>query len=190
MGGDPEQNFKEEGMKTRKRFMVIGGIMLLVVLTGFGVFAARGSGGWSGCGPSFGPCGRGFQHVPWGRGDMHEFVLWKLDSKVEELKLTSLQKEKYGELRTNIKGHFSAAKEERKRLREVFRAEMAKENPDVSGLTKTMKKKIQDVSGIMQSDLDLIAAFYGSLDNAQKQKVVSGIREKMAGRGPYREVQP
>jgi len=176
-------------MKIQKRFMVIGGIILLVVLAGFGVFAAWGPGGWSGCGPHFGPWGRGFHNGPWGRGDMHEFVLWKLDSKMEELKLTPLQKEKYGELRTRLKGHFSAAKDERKRLREDFRAEMAKEIPDVAGLTKTMKKKIQDVSGIMQTDLDLIAAFYGSLDNTQKQKVVSGIREKMAGRGPCGEEQ-
>jgi hypothetical protein len=65
--------------------------------------------------------------------------------------------------------------------------EAAKEAPDVTGLTKTMKKKIQDVSGIMQNDLDLIAAFYRSLDNTQKQKVVSGIRERMAGRGPCGE---
>jgi hypothetical protein len=50
-------------------------------------------------------------------------------------------------------------------------------------LTKAIKKKIQDVSGIMQSDLDLIAAFYGSLDNEQKQRVVRGIRERMAARG-------
>lgn len=50
-------------------------------------------------------------------------------------------------------------------------------------LTKIMKKKIQDISGIMQTDLDLIAAFYGSLDNAQKQKVMSAIRERMAAHG-------
>jgi hypothetical protein len=174
-------------MKIQKRFMVIGGIILLVVLAGFGVFAAWGPGGWSGCGPQFGPWGWGFHHGPFSRGDMHEFVLWKLDSEMEELKLTPIQKEKYGELRTSIRGHFSAAKEERTRLREVFRAEMTKEAPDVASLTKTMKKKIQDVSGIMQTDLDLIAAFYGSLDNTQKQKVVSGIRERMAGRGPCGE---
>jgi len=41
----------------------------------------------------------------------------------------------------------------------------------------------------MQIDLDLIAAFYGSLDNTQKQKVVSGIREKMARKGPCGEEQ-
>jgi hypothetical protein len=176
-------------MKIQKRFMVIGGIILLVVFAGFGVFAAWGPGGWSGCGPHFGPWGRRFHHGPFSSGDMHEFVLWKLDSKMEELKLTPLQKEKYGELRTCIKGHFSAVREERKRLREDFRAEMAKETPDVAGFTKTMKKKIQDVSGIMQTDLDLIAAFYGSLDNTQKQKVVSGIREKMASCGPRGEEQ-
>jgi hypothetical protein len=177
-------------MKIRKRFMVIGGITLLVGLVGFGVFAARGPGGWSGCGPSFGPCGRGFHHGSWTRGDMAEFVLWRLDNKIEDLNLTPLQKTKYGELRNSIKKHLSAARKERESLRKAFHGEMAKETPDVAGMTMTMKKKIQDVSGIMQSDLDLVAAFYGSLDNAQKQKVVSGIRDKMAAHGPYREVQP
>lgn len=170
-------------MKMSKRFMVIGGIILLVVLAGFGVFAAWGPAGLSGCGPSFGPCGRGFHHGPWGKGEMAEFVLWWIDSKIEDLKLTPLQQEKYGELRKSVKGHLSSAKEEREKLREVFRLEIAKETPDVTALMKTMKKKIQDVSGVIQSDLDLVASFYGSLDNAQKQKVVSAIRERMAAQG-------
>ncbi len=176
-------------MKIRKRFMVIGGIVLLVVLGGVGVFAAWGPGRWSGCGPHFGPCGRGFHHGPWNRGEMAEFALWKLDNKIQDLSLTPLQKEKYGELRKSIRGHFFSAKEERERLRKAFREEIAKETPDVVSLTKTMKKKIHDVSGIMQADLDLIAAFYGTLDNAQKQKMMAGIREKMAGRGPCWEGQ-
>ena len=170
-------------MKMSKRFMVIGGIILLVVLAGFGVFAAWGPAGLSGCGPSFGPCGRGFHHGPWSKGEMAEFVLWRIDSKIEDLKLTPLQKEKYDELRKSVKGHLSSAKKEREKLREVFRSEIAKETPDVTALTKTMKKKIQDVSGVMQSDLDLVASFYGSLDDAQKQKVVSAIRERMAAQG-------
>jgi hypothetical protein len=170
-------------MKMSKRFMVIGGIILLAVFAGLGAFAAWGHGGWSGCGPSFGPCGRGFHHGPWGKGDMTEFVLWRIDSKIEDLKLTSPQKEKYDELRKSVKGHLSSAKEEQEKLREVFRSEIAKESPDVAAVTKTMKKKVQDVSGIIQGDLDLVAAFYGSLDNAQKQKVVSAIRERVASRG-------
>lgn len=176
-------------MKIRKHFMVIGGIVLLVVLGGVGVFAAWGPGRWSGCDPHFGPCGRGFHHGPWNRGEMAEFALWKLDNKIQDLSLTPLQKEKYGELRKSIRGHFFSAKEERERLRKAFREEIAKETPDVVSLTKTMKKKIHDVSGIMQADLDLIAAFYGTLDNAQKQKMMAGIREKMAGRGPCWEGQ-
>jgi len=176
-------------MKISKRFMVIGGIILLAVLAGFVVFAARGPGEWPCCGPSFGPYGRGFHHGTWERGEMAEFALWRIDNKIQDLNLTPLQKEKYGELRKSIKGHFSSVKEERERLRKVFREEIAKETPDVVSLTKTMKKKIQDISGIMQAELDLIAAFYGSLDNAQKQKMMAGIREKMAGRGPCWEGQ-
>ena len=156
-------------MKISKRFVVFGGITLLLIVL-------------SGCGHHFGPWGRGFHHGPWGGKDMSDFVLKRLDSKMEELNLTPVQKEKYNELRTNIKIHLSEAKEDRKKFKETIRAEMTKDTPDVAGLTETMKKKIQDVSGIMQADLDLIASFYGSLDNAQKQKVVSGIRERMAAR--------
>jgi Spy/CpxP family protein refolding chaperone len=184
MGNDPEQKLlRRNDMKMSKRFMVIGGTILLVVLAGFGVFAAWGPAGWSGCGPSFGPCGRGFHNGPWGKGEMAEFVLWRIDSKIEDLKLTPLQKEKYDELRKSVKGHLSSAREEREKLREVFRSEVTKESPDVAALTKTMKKKIQDVSSVMQTDLDLVAAFYGSLDNTQKQKIMSAIRERMATRG-------
>jgi len=170
-------------MKIRKRFMVIGGVILLVILSGFGVFAAWGLAGWPGCSPSFGPFGRGFHHGSWDRGEMIEFAFWRLDNRIQDLNLTPIQKEKYDELRKSMKGHFSGANEERVRLRKVFLEEMAKEVPDVVSLTKIMKKKIQDISGIMQTDLDLIAVFYGSLDNAQKQKVMSAIRERMAAHG-------
>jgi len=160
-------------MKIRKRFVVFGGIaLLLMVLVG--------------CGLHYGPWSKGFHSRPWDDKNIPDVILQRLDSKVDDLKLTAVQKEKYNELRTSLKTHFSEAKEDRKKFKEVIRSEMAKETPDVAGLTETMKKKIQDVSVIMQNDLDLFAAFYGSLDNTQKQKVMKGIREKMDGYGPCR----
>jgi len=160
-------------MKIRKRFVVFGGItLLLMVLVG--------------CGLHHGPWGNGLHFRSWNDKNMPDVILQRLDNKVDDLKLTSVQREKYNELRAGLKTHFSEAKEDRKKFKEVVRSEMAKETPDVAGLMETMKKKVGDMSTIIQNDLDLFAAFYGSLDSIQKQKVVKGIREKMDGYGPGR----
>ncbi len=160
-------------MKIKKRFVVFGGIaLLLIVLVG--------------CGLHYGPWGKGFHSRPWDDKNMPDVILQRLDSKVNDLKLTPVQKEKYNELRASLKTHLSEAKEDHKKFKEVVRSEIAKDTPDITGLTVTMKKKVGDMSVIIQNDLDLFAAFYGSLDSIQKQKVVKGIREKMAGYGPCR----
>lgn len=161
-------------MKTSRRFVVFGSITLLLMVL-------------SGCGSHLGPCGMGFHHGPWGDKGIPDSVLRRLDSKMEDLNLTPAQKEKYSELRTSLKTHLSGAKEDRKKFREAFRAEISKDAPDVAALTEAMKRKIQDVSTIMQGDLDLVAAFYGSLDATQKQKVMAGIRERMNRRHPWGE---
>jgi len=112
---------------------------------------------------------------------MPGFVLGRLDGKVEELDLTPVQKAKYDEVRAQLKTHLLAAREDRKKFRELLRTELAKESPDVAVLSAIMKKKIQGISGTMQNDLDLLATFYSTLDDGQKQKVMSGIREKWPG---------
>lgn len=160
-------------MKIKKRFVVFGGIALLLTIL-------------VSCGLHCGPWGKGFHSRPWDDRNMPDSILQRLDSKVDDLKLTPVQKEKYNELRISLKTHFSEAKVDRKKFKEVIGSEMAKDTPDMTGLMETMKKKIQDVSVIMQNDLDLFAAFYGSLDSMQKQKVMKGIREKMAGYDPCR----
>ncbi|MEW6262755.1 MAG: Spy/CpxP family protein refolding chaperone [Thermodesulfobacteriota bacterium] len=152
-------------MNLRKRLVFFGGLTLLLMVL-------------SGCGPHYGA---------WSDKARPDFVFRRLDSQVEDLNLTPVQKEKYCELRASLKTHFSEAQEDRRKFKETFRAEIAKDTPDVADLTETMKKKIEDVSTIMRSDLDLLAAFYGSLDNTQKQKVVTVIRERMNRRCPCGE---
>jgi Spy/CpxP family protein refolding chaperone len=171
-------------MRNKKRFMVVGGILLAVVLAGSAVVEAWGPGGWLGRG---GGCGGWFHHGFRGGKNMSDFVLRRLDEKVNALNLTATQKEKYNEFRTSIKTHLSEAIEDRRALRESLHAEMAKEIPDVAGLTERMKMKIQEVSGAMQKNLDLFAAFYGNLDNNQKKQLVSEIQERMSEYGRERD---
>jgi hypothetical protein len=160
-------------MKTKKRFMVVGGIILGMLLSGAAAVEAWGPGGWRGC-------GGWFHHGFHGGKDMPDAVLRHMDKKVGELNLTAAQKVKYDELRASIKTHLSEAVEDHKALRESLYGEMAKEVPDVAVLVEKMKVKVQDVSTIMQKNMNLAAAFYGSLDDNQKKQVVSEIKKRMA----------
>lgn len=153
-------------MKSKRRFAVIAGAVgISMVLAGMGIAEAFG-GGFHRC--------HGF-----GR-DMPAFMLKRLDKKVEELKLTPEQKVKYDELRGQLKANFTAAKEDREKFREIARAELAKESPDVAALTGMMKKKVEAFSATVQHDMDLFASFYSTLDENQKKKVAADISRRMA----------
>jgi hypothetical protein len=164
-------------MKIQRRLTVIGGTMLIIMFfAGLGIGEAFG-GRMFRCGPHFGPFG----------GDMHGFVLKRLDRKIKELNLTAAQQTRYDELRAQLKERLLAAKEDRKKFRETVHTELAKESPDVAVLTAMTKKKIDGVSGALQDGLDLFADFYSTLDQDQKKKVLSGIRKRMAAQDACRE---
>jgi hypothetical protein len=174
-------------MKIRRRFVVIGGtIVVIMVLAVMGIAGAFGGGKFR-CGPHFGPFGGGFHRFHGIDGDMPGFLLKRLDGKIEELKLTPAQNTKYDEIRAHLKEQLVAAKEDRKKFREIVRNELAKESPDVAALNAMMKKKIEGLSGALQNDLDLFASFYSALDESQKQKVMAGIRGRMAAKDACRE---
>ena len=170
-------------MKIRKRFAVIGGMaVIIMILTGLGIAGAFG-GGKSGCGPRFSPFGGGFR----GAGDIPGFMLKRLDGKVKELDLTPGQQAEYDQLRARMKERMKAAKEDRKKFREIVRNELSKESPDVAALSGMMKKKIETTSLGLQNGLDLLVSFYSTLDEGQKQKVMAGFRERLAARDRCRE---
>ena len=175
-------------MKIQRRFAVIGGtIVIIMVFLGLGIAEVFGAGGKSCCGPHFGLLGGGFHRCQGFDGDMPGFVLKRLDGKIEALNLTPAQKTKYDELRAHLKEHLLAVKGDRKKFKEIVRNELAKESPDVDALNAMMKKKIEGVSGALQNDLDLVASFYSTLDEGQKQQVMVGIRKRMAAMDACRE---
>jgi len=175
-------------MKIQRRFAVIGGaIVIIVVFAGLGIAAVFGAGGKSCCGAHFGPNGSRFHRCHGFDGDMPGFVLKRLDNEMKELNLTPSQKTKYDDLRAHLKEHLLAAKEEKKKFNEIVRNELAKESPDAAALNAMIKKKIEGVSASMQNDLDLFASFYSTLDKGQKQQVMAGIRKRMAAMDACRE---
>ncbi len=167
-------------MKIRRSLVVMGGTMVIIMVLALGVAEVFAWGGKSGCGPFFGPFGGRFHHGRGFDGDMPGFMLKRLDKKVKDLNLTPDQKAKYDELRTRLKERMAAAKEDRLKFRETVRTELAKESPDVAVLNGMIKTKIGTVSGAMQEGLDAFTSFYSVLDEGQKQKVLAGIRKRMA----------
>ena len=157
-------------MKTKKKYFIIGGIVLFaILLTGFGLVAA------------WGPCGgfdRGF-HPGFHNKDFSEFILWRLDKRVEELDLSETQKGKYEEIKGKIETQLNEGMDDRKRLMEELQVEINKENPDLKILTESIKKRIKRISAFMEGNLDLFVDFYKNLDEEQKDRIMATIREKM-----------
>lgn len=157
-------------MGKRKKYFIVGSIVLLIVLlTGFGLVAARG------------PC-RGFHrgfHPGLHDKDVLEFILWRLDKRVEELDLSEAQKGKYEEMKGKIETRLKERRDDRKRFMEELQTAMNKEDPDVKVLSESIKKRIKRFSGFMEGNLDLFIEFYENLDKEQKEKIMAAIREKM-----------
>jgi Spy/CpxP family protein refolding chaperone len=157
-------------MGKRKKYFVVGSIVLLIVLfTGFGLVAARG------------PC-RGFHrgfHPGFHDKDVSEFILWRLDKGVEGLNLSEAQKGKYEEMKGKLETRFKEHRDDRKRWMEELQTAMKKEDPDVKVLSESVKKRMKRFSGFMEGNLDLFVEFYETLDKEQKEKIMAKIREKM-----------
>jgi len=160
----------ERIMGKRKKVFIAGGIVLLIVLLmGFGLVAARG------------PC-RGFHrgfHPGFHHKDVSEFILWRLGKGAEGLNLSEPQKGKYEEMKGKLEGRFKEHREHRKRWMVELQTAMNKENPDVEVLSESVKKRIKGFSGFMEGNLDLFVEFYETLDKEQKDKVMATVRKKM-----------
>lgn len=158
-------------MITKKRIVVGIVALLFTVVTGVGVAMAFGPGGCF---------GKGFHHGMFKDKDCAESIIAKMDKEAIELNLTGPQKEQYDIIRGTLKTHLSEAIEKRRTHMGEIGAEMAKDIPDLAGLAMGFKNNIQDAALAMQSHIDDFSAFYNSLNNEQKKKVASHIREKMA----------
>ncbi len=166
-------------MKKRNKVLFGSGmILLLMLLAGIGLVSAYGP--WGGSCPGFGPRFQDRGFFPGGHNkDRADFILWRMDKMAKELNLTSAQKAKYEVLKGNIKTHFTEGRNDRQKMKDQFRTEMSKEDPNIKNLAETMKTKTKHLSGFMNENLDLLVDFYESLDSSQKRLINDEIRERM-----------
>ncbi len=166
-------------MKTRNKILIGSGVIFLIMLiAGYGFVSARGP--WCDSGRGFYPRfhNKGF-HSGFHGKDMADFMLWRMDKKAEELNLTDIQKVKYEELKNNLKTHLSEGLSDHQRFIEGFHTEMAKEDPNVVLLAESIKAKINEMSGFMNENLDLLVEFFETLDDTQKRMIIDEIKERM-----------
>jgi hypothetical protein len=166
-------------MKTRNKVIIGSGVLFLFsLIVGYGLVIGSP---WGEPGGKFGPpfAGRGF-HSGFHQKEVAEFILWRMDKTAQKLNLTGEQKTKYEGLKSNITSRMSSGFEERRQLRARFHEEMTKENPDVQGLVESVKTRINEFSGFLSKNLDLLADFYDSLNVDQKRLLNTEIRERMA----------
>lgn len=166
-------------MKTKNKVFIGSGVVLLIILlTGLGLFAAGGT--WEGPSRGFHPGfhGRGV-HSGFGGEDFLEFTLWRMDRRAKALGLSDVQKKKYDEIRARIESQFREGIDDRKNMIEKFHTEMNKDNPDIAALADSVKKKVKVISEFMEENVDLFVGFYNTLDDNQKRQVIDAIRDRM-----------
>jgi hypothetical protein len=163
-------------MKIRKKHVVIGIVVLLVIIfLGFGLMAigkAR-----RGCDGHF-PMhfhGRGHHFGHFDKGSP-EHMLSFLDKRIQSLDLNETQEKKYEEIRAKIKSRLQEHIEDRKAFAEQIQKEVQRENPDINRMADLVKKRIQAMSSSMDEGLNYFVEFYKQLDDNQKKLIIERFR--------------
>ncbi|MBL7225155.1 MAG: hypothetical protein ISS59_03390 [Desulfobacteraceae bacterium] len=143
-------------MEFRKKLFIVGAIVLSI-----GLFA--------GCGgpPMF--CDRDFSN----------HILTRVDKHVEDLDLSATQKEKYAEIRLQIKDNLTKGAQSRKAFFTELKNEINKDNPDINLLTGLVKQRFKGGPSHLAENLELFEEFYNILDENQKALLMEDIRTKM-----------
>ena len=162
-------------MKTgRKKYFITGGIALAVmVLLGFGLVAARGPGRCFDRGLHRGFHGRNFSE--------HAFA--RLDGMIADLSLSDEQNEHFETMKKTIRDGMAEDGKDHEKLFLELRNEFENQDPDIEHAAGLLKNRFQKIPVHMETILDLFVEFYDSLDEAQKDRVLEGLRKKMERHG-------
>ena len=156
-------------MKTKKKMIIAGSILLSTLfIVGAGFVAQEGPGFYQG----------GFHHRFHGRG-FSKHILKRLDSRVEKLNLTDLQQEKYQEMRGRVEQEILEMKNNRGKFFQEIRKEMNQEAPDFEKIAGLLKGKLEQMPVKIGAHLDQFVEFYNVLDEEQKAQIINKFRDKM-----------
>ncbi len=161
------------------RVIAAGGIVVLLTA---GVLLMGHLGGCrQGCFSDRGFC-PGFSH----RGsplkcmgkDFKERVLSRIDGCVEDLNLSTDQKEKYVDIRQKLDENLTQGLERRKGFFMEVRKEICKEDPDMEAVAGLIKGGLDEMPSHVEEHLDLFVSFYRMLDENQKEVLLNKFRKR------------
>ena len=166
-------------MKSRKKYFIIGAIILLFVLFGgLGLIIACGPPGFCDRPPHPMFPGEGFHPRFFGK-DFSGHILSRMDSRVDDLELSEAQMEEYEEIRLKVKAGLIEAMENRKEFFSELKREINKDNPDMNALSDHIKEHLSQMPDFMSINLDLFMEFYSILDENQSARLMEEFRNRM-----------
>ena len=166
-------------MKSRKKYFIIGAIILLFVLFGgLGLIIACGPPGFCDRGPHPMFNGEGF-HPRFFCKDFSEHILSRMDNRVEELDLSETQMEEYEEIRLKVKAGLTEAMENRREFFRGLKREINKDNPDMNALSDHIWLHLSKMPDFMSINMDLFMEFYSILDENQRTRLLETFRNRM-----------
>ena len=158
-------------MKLKKRYVIVGSVVIfLVLVTGFCIVKASGD---------YGFCSRG-SHPPFFRKAFPERILNRMDSKMEDLNLSEVQKTKYAQLKTSFKADFEEMRTGRSKFMNDMRAVIDQKNPDMQRVAGLVKDRLSRMPERIGTHLDELVDFYNILNQEQRARVLDKMRERMA----------
>ena len=115
-----------------------------------------------------------------GRGKFSQFVIGRLDAKIDKLNLSDSQQEKYEEIKSNIKARAEVIGNERKDVFSKIKEEFSKENPDMGETLTYLRETSRSGPDLMGELLDYFEEFYAILDEEQKAKFTGMVKDLLS----------
>lgn len=169
-------------MKSQKKHSIIRAFFLLLgIFTVFGLITACGFPVSCDRGPHPMFFGKGF-HPGFFNKDFSKYILARIDSGVEDLDLSTFQREKYDQVRGKINAGLTRGMERRQQFFKELQSEINSDNPDMNGLTNLMRERLKDRSKFISDNLDFFMGFYNTLDDDQKAKFMKMISKRIGTR--------
>ena len=106
-----------------------------------------------------------------------DFVMWKMDRIIKELNLNPSQQAKWDAFRKDVESRIDSRAGKRSEIHEAVRAELSRQNPDLSKVTPLIHSQIDDMSQFGHDLVNRIGELYQDLTPEQKGLVAKKLEE-------------
>ena len=106
-------------------------------------------------------------------------ILGRLDSRVEDLDLTTEQQSRYRGIREKVHQDLLKGLQHRREGYTILEKGFQSEKPDIASIADELRNHIKNRPEVMLQQLEHFEEFYSLLNESQKNKLVEEIRDKI-----------